>query len=402
MALLAVEDALRLLVDDAKPVGAERLPIARCAGRILAAPLKALRTQPPFPASAMDGYAIRAADVAAPPARLRVIGQAPAGTPFDGSVGPGEAVRIFTGAPVPEGADTVLIQENTRPAGEGFVEATESVAEGRNIRRKGLDFEEGEPLLDAGRELDAAALSLAAAANHAELDVLRRPRVAILATGDELLPPGSRDIGPGRIIASNLYGVAALVEAAGGEPWDLGIARDDRAIISDAIGTALDGGAEIIVTIGGASVGDHDLVREVLLARGATMDFWKIAMRPGKPLMAGSLGATRILGLPGNPVASLVCGHVFLKPLVAALAGRAHAATLREGVAGAPLAANDLRQDYLRAVAREEDGRLVATPSNLQDSSMLKVLADANCLIVREPYAPACDTGAPCRLVMLR
>lgn len=402
MSLLPVENALGLLLAGAGPRGAERLAISRCAGRVLAGPVTALRTQPPFPASAMDGYAVRAADVAEPPARLRVIGQAPAGTPYEGRVGPGEAVRIFTGAPVPEGADSVLIQENTRLLGDGLVEAVAGVAEGRNIRRKGLDFEKGEPLLDAGRELDAAALSLAAAANHAELDVVRRPRVGILATGDELLPPGSAEIGPGRIIASNVYGIAALVEAAGGEALDLGIARDDRAIIAGTIDRAVDAGADVIVTIGGASVGDHDLVRDVLQARGASMDFWKIAMRPGKPLMAGSLGAARIVGLPGNPVASLVCGHVFLKPLVAALAGRAHAAMPRDGVAGAPLAANDLRQDYLRAVAREEDGRLVAYPSVLQDSSMLKVLADANCLIVRPPFAPACDAGAPCRLVMLR
>lgn len=401
MSLLPVEIALERLLSGASRRPAETLAIAECAGRVLAAPLMALRTQPPFPASAMDGYAIRAADVETVPATLTVIGQAPAGLPFVGVVGPGEAVRIFTGGVVPEGADTVLIQENTRPISGHTVEVTETVARGKNIRRKGLDFEAGESLLEAGRVLDAAALSLAAAANHARLDVVSRPLVAILATGDELLPPGS-EVGPGQIIASNMYGVAAIAREAGASVLDLGIAADRDEAIEAALRRATDAGADIIVTIGGASVGDHDLVQQALKAHGAAIDFWKIAMRPGKPLMAGMLGGRHVLGLPGNPVASLVCSHVFLKPLIARLAGRPAPDGPVPGFLGADLPANDLRQDYLRAIAVTEGGRLVARPSPIQDSSMLRVLADANALIVRPPHAPAARAGAPCALLMLR
>ncbi|RST87845.1 molybdopterin molybdenumtransferase MoeA [Aquibium carbonis] len=400
-ALLPVDDALALLLSGAAPLGSERVGIADSGGRVLASPVQALRTQPPFDASAMDGYALRARDVAAAPATLNVIGVAPAGKPFPGSVGPGQAVRIFTGAPVPDGADSVLIQENTRITSEGLVEVLEPVRMGANIRRRGLDFAEGEALLPAGRVIDATALALAAAANHAELDVVRRPLVAVLATGDELLAPGSV-VGDGQIIASNTFGVALIARQAGARTLDLGIAPDDRDAISAAIDRALDVGADIIVTSGGASVGDHDLVRDVLASKGGDLDFWKIAMRPGKPLMAGTLAGRRIIGLPGNPVASLVCSHVFLKPLVAKLAGRTHSADIRTGVFGGPVAANDQRQDYMRARVVEADGQIVATPSAVQDSSMLRTLADAGALVIREPFAPAARTGDPCRLLMLR
>ncbi|PSM19751.1 gephyrin-like molybdotransferase Glp [Nitratireductor sp. StC3] len=401
MALMPVDDALARLLAGAGRLEAETLPIADCAGRVLAAPLAALRTQPPFDASAMDGYAVRAADVANPPARLRVIGQAPAGEPFAGTLGPGEAVRIFTGGVVPDGADTVLIQENTRPAADGEVEAVEPVAPGKNIRRKGLDFEAGAPLLDDGRLLDAAALSLAASANHARLAVVKRPLVAILATGDELLPPGST-VGPGQIIASNLYGVAALARTGGADVLDLGIAPDREAAIAQALERALQAGADIVVTIGGASVGDHDLVQKSLLTHGAKIDFWKIAMRPGKPLMAGQLGGRHVLGLPGNPVASLICSLVFLMPLIARLAGRPVENLYRDGVLGSALPKNDLRQDFLRADIRKDGDRLIASAASVQDSSMLRVLAAAGALIVREPFAPAAAAGDPCRLLMLR
>ncbi|MDN2581565.1 gephyrin-like molybdotransferase Glp [Aquibium sp. ELW1220] len=399
--LLPIDEALSLLLAGVEPLGSERVGIADSGGRILAGPVRALRTQPPFDASAMDGYAVRAEDVAAPPARLAVIGIAPAGRPFAGAVGPGQAVRIFTGAPVPDGADSVLIQENTRTVEPGIVEALEPVRAGANIRRRGLDFSEGEPLLEAGRLVDAAALALAASANHAELEVVRRPLVAVLATGDELLAPGSV-VGEGQIISSNTYGVALIARQAGARTLDLGIAPDDRDAIAAAIDRALEAGAEIIVTSGGASVGDHDLVRDVLAAKGGDLDFWKIAMRPGKPLMAGTLAGRRILGLPGNPVASLVCSHVFLKPLVARLAGRAHVDDVRPGVFGGPVAANDLRQDYMRARVVETDGVLVATPSAVQDSSMLRTLAEARALVIREPFAPAAAAGDPCRILMLR
>lgn len=400
-ALLPIDEALSLLLAGVDPLGSERIGIAEAGGRILAGPVRALRTQPPFDASAMDGYAVRAEDVAAPPARLAVTGIAPAGRPFAGAVGPGQTVRIFTGAPVPAGADSVLIQENTRTVGPGVVEALEPVRKGANIRRRGLDFREGEPLLAAGRLVDAAALALAASANHAGLDVVRRPLVAVLATGDELLAPGSV-VGEGQIVSSNTYGVALVARQAGARTLDLGIAPDDRDAISSAIDRALEAGADVIVTSGGASVGDHDLVRDVLAAKGGDLDFWKIAMRPGKPLMAGTLAGRRILGLPGNPVASLVCSHVFLKPLVARLAGRPHVDDVRAGVFGGPVAANDLRQDYLRARVATVDGVLVATPSPIQDSSMLRILAEAGGLVIREPFAPAAEAGDPCRILMLR
>ena len=401
MALMPVDEALERLLDGAARLPAETVPLGDAAWRVLAGPLAALRTQPPFDASAMDGYAVRSTDVATVPARLAVIGEAPAGRRFDGTVGPGQAVRIFTGAPLPEGADTILIQENARVLEAGLIEAVETVASGRHIRRRGLDFKEGAALLDDGRMLDPAALSLAASANHASLSVVRRPLVAILATGDELLPPGSEP-GPDQIIASNGFGIAALVDRAGGAALDLGIAPDDRGAIDAAIRRALDAGADIIVTIGGASVGDHDLVREVLTRAGMELDFWKIAMRPGKPLMFGRLGAVRVLGLPGNPVASLVCAHLFLAPLICRLAGRPHGLDLRDAVLGEAMAANDQRQDYVRAVADDSTGRMVATPFALQDSSMLMTMAAANALIVRAPFAAQAASGAPCQVIMLR
>ena len=401
MALMPVPEALARLLDGTAPLPGETVTIDKAAWRVLASDIAALRTQPPFDASAMDGYAVRAADVASAPVSLRIIGEAPAGKGFKGQVGPGEAVRIFTGAPVPQGADAVLIQENARAVSPVEVEALEPVAALRNIRRAGLDFRTGEPLLEAGRILDAAALSLAAAANHATLPVVRRPRVAILATGDELLPPGS-ETGPDQIIASNAYGVAAIVERTGGVPLDLGIVRDDRSAIDAAVRRAIDAGADVIVTLGGASVGDHDLVREVLTSAGMSLDFWKIAMRPGKPLMFGRLGEVRVLGLPGNPVASLVCSHLFVAPLVARLAGRPHALDLRDAVLGVGMSENDQREDYVRARGEWRDGHLVASPFPVQDSSMLRTLAEANILIVRPPFAPAAPAGSPCRVVMLR
>ena len=398
--LVPVEEALRRLLDGAEPVDAETVALADAADRVLAEPVTALRTQPPFPASAMDGYAVRSGDLAVG-RKLSVIGEAPAGAPFGGPVGEGQAVRIFTGAPVPAGADTILIQENARRIDAATVEVIETVAAGRHIRRAGLDFEEGETLLERLRVLDAAALSLAASANHATLPVIRRPLIAIIATGDELLPPGST-LGVGQIISSNAYGVAAIARAAGADAIDLGIVRDRRDEMSARIGEALDARADIIVTLGGASVGDHDLVNAVLSARGMRTDFWKIAMRPGKPLMFGRLDGTRVIGLPGNPVASLVCSNLFLKPLVSRLAGRQYAPDIREAELGAAMAANDARQDYVRAVTSQGSHGLVATPFDIQDSSMLKTLANSNGLIIRPPFAPAAPAGTPVQVLMLR
>ncbi|TGP26665.1 MULTISPECIES: gephyrin-like molybdotransferase Glp [unclassified Mesorhizobium] len=401
MALVPVAEALERLLDGATALPGESVPLADAAGRVLAEPVAALRTQPPFNASAMDGYAARAEDVASVPVRLSVVGMAPAGRGFAGSIGKGEAVRIFTGAPLPEGADTVVIQENVRDLGGGSIEVTEPTAQARNVRRRGLDFGEGDVLLHKGRELDPAALSLAASGNHPSLNVVRQPLVAIIATGDELLPPGSA-LGPDQIISSNAYGVAAAAQSVGARALDLGIAADRQDAIAALVRKAVSAGADVIVTLGGASVGDHDLIHDVLTGEGMQLDFWKIAMRPGKPLMFGRLGNIRCIGLPGNPVASLVCSQLFLKPLLAQLGGRNYRQDIRAARLAAAMRANDLRQDYVRAVVREEAGRLVATPFGIQDSSMLRTLADANGLIVREPFAPAAEAGAECSVLMLR
>jgi molybdopterin molybdotransferase len=401
MALVPIAEALERLLDGVTGLPGERVPLAQAAGRVLAEPVVALRTQPPFDASAMDGYAARSADVASVPARLSVIGVAPAGRGFGGSVGKGEAVRIFTGAPLPEGADTIVIQENVRDLGGGRVEVTEPAVAARNIRRRGLDFGQGDILLEKGRLLDPAALSLAASANHPSLNVTRRPLVAIIATGDELLPPGS-ELGPGQIISSNAYGVAAAAQSVGAGALDLGIAPDRQDAIAALVRKAVEASADVIVTLGGASVGDHDLIHDVLTGEGMKLDFWKIAMRPGKPLMFGRLGDIRCIGLPGNPVASIVCSQLFLKPLLARLGGRDFRQDIRTARLAAPMQANDLRQDYVRAVVREDAGALVARPFGIQDSSMLRMLADANGLIVREPFATAAEAGAECRVLMLR
>lgn len=401
MALVPVAEALERLLNGAAPLAGESVPLFEAVDRVLAEPVAALRTQPPFNASAMDGYATRAADVASVPSRLSVIGMAPAGRGFDGSVGERQAVRIFTGAPLPEGADTIVIQENVRDLGSGNIEVVEPTAEWRNIRRIGLDFSKGDVLLEKGRLLDPAALSLAASANHPTVTVVRRPLVAIIATGDELLPPGS-ELGPDQIISSNAYGVAAAAQSVGARALDLGIAADRKEAIAALVQKAVAAGADVIVTLGGASVGDHDLIHDVLTGEGMTLGFWKIAMRPGKPLMFGRLGAIKCIGLPGNPVASLVCSQLFLKPLLARLGGRNHRQDIRPARLGAAMHANDLRQDYVRAVVREDDGGLVATPFSIQDSSMLRMLADANGLVVRPPFAPASAAGDSCSVLMLR
>ncbi|TGQ72663.1 MAG: molybdopterin molybdotransferase MoeA [Mesorhizobium sp.] len=401
MALTPVAEALERLLDGASPLASESVPLFDAVNRVLAEPVIALRTQPPFNASAMDGYATRAVDIASVPARLSVIGMAPAGRGFDGTVGKAQAVRVFTGAPLPEGADTIVIQENVRDLGSGEIEVTELTAQGRNIRRVGLDFSKGDVLLEQGRLLDPAALSLAASANHPRVSVVRRPLVAIIATGDELLPPGSEP-GPDQIISSNAYGVAAAAQSVGARALDLGIAADRKDAIAALVRKAVAAGADVIVTLGGASVGDHDLIHDVLTGEGMMLGFWKIAMRPGKPLMFGRLGPIRCIGLPGNPVASLVCSQLFLKPLLARLGGRAFKQDIRQARLSAVMQANDLRQDYARAVVKEEAGMLVATPFGIQDSSMLRMLADANGLIVREPFASAAIAGDICNVLMLR
>jgi molybdopterin molybdotransferase len=397
MALLPVEEALRRLMAGIEPVEAKEVSLYDAAGRVLAEDLAAERDQPPFPASAMDGYAVRSADVSEPGAQLTLIGTSRAGARFKGKLGPGEAVRIFTGAPVPEGADAILIQEDAELAGEAVV-AHEAVGRGQFVRPAGLDFRRGEVLLSAGRQLDPRALALAAAMNRHRVLVHRRPQVALLATGDELVPPGAAP-GPDQIVSSNSVGVAALVAESGGEAIDLGIARDRIEDIAACVDKAR--GADALVIMGGASVGEHDLVQEALVASGMELDFWRIAMRPGKPLMVGRLGATRVLGLPGNPVSALVCSLVFLRPLVRALAGLAPGVPERWAVLGADMGANDRRQDYVRARLARQGETLVATPFEKQDSSMLAVLAAADALIVRTPHAPLAPAGTPVPILLL-
>ena len=399
--LLSVADAQALVLKDAQPLPSEDIPLTQAHGRVLAADLKALRTQPPAAVSAMDGYAVRAADVATAPARLRLIGEVAAGHPFDHPVGAGEAARIFTGGVVPPGADTIVIQEHTAREGD-IVVVEKASAAGRHIRHEGLDFKAGDVLLRRGAPLSARDLALAAAMNHPAVPVHRRARVALLATGDELVMPGSTP-GHGQIVYSNGYALIAQVAAEGGEVIDLGIAPDrlDATIAAVARAKAL--GVDVLVTTGGASVGEHDLVQKAFAAQGMALSFWKVALRPGRPLMHGHLGAMEVLGLPGNPVSAFVCGVLFLGPLLRRLAGRADVGPETESaVLGCALPANDERTDYMRAeLACGRDGVMVATPYPTQDSSMLAPLAKAGCLVIREPYAPAAAAGARCRIVRL-
>ena len=391
----------RILMNIPEPRPVETVSLERATGRTLARDLAAKRTQPPKAVSAMDGYAVRASDVVQLPVKLKQIGESTAGHGFSGSLGPKETVRIFTGAPVPDGCDTILIQENARVEA-GFVEPLQSVASGRHIRAKGIDFTEGEVLLAAGTRLGASKIALAAAMNFAEVAVTRRPRVGILATGDELVRPGAT-IGPDQIVATNSYAIAALVEAAGGEAIDLGIARDELGALDERIAAAR-AAADVLVTLGGASVGDPDLVKPALAGQGMELNFWKIAMRPGKPVIHGHLGPMIILGLPGNPVAAFVAGIVFLLPLVRALCGDPYAGrdAAEPAILGKALRGNDSRQDYLRAALSPSETCLpVATPFEIQDSSLLRILAQAQCLIVREPHATPAAAGDLCRIIRL-
>ena len=401
MALMPVDDALAAILAGAEPLAEEMIALDDAFHRVLARDVAALRTQPPLAMSAMDGYALRADDAAQVQARLKVIGEVAAGRPFARAIGPGEAVRIFTGGVVPDGADAVIIQEDTVADG-GNITITEAAIAGRHIRPAGVDFRQGDVLLSAGGRLTDRDLSLAASMNHPELPVRRRPKVALLATGDELVMPGSTP-GPGQIIYSNGYALRALARAEGAETIDLGIAADTIEATTAGIRRARDLGADILVTTGGASVGDHDLVQDSLKAEGVAIAFWQIAMRPGKPMMHGRLGAMRVVGVPGNPVSSYVCTLLFVVPLIRALSGRKFVHHVREtAVLGRDVGANDRREDYLRARLEERaDGMLVATPVNHQDSSLLANLSAAGALVIRPPFAPAASAGSPCDILRL-
>lgn len=401
MALMPVADALDAVLANIDPLPAETVTYEAAFHRVLARDLAALRSQPPAAMSAMDGYAVRGADIGTIPATLRVTGEVAAGRPFRGAVSPGEAVRIFTGGVVPDGADTVVIQEDTSRDGERVV-VTSPTSTGRNIRTAGIDFREGDVLLHKGHRLADRDLSLAASMNHPSLPVHRRPRIAFVATGDELVMPGSA-LGPGQIVYSNGYSLHALAKAEGAEVIDLGLVGDTLAATTEVIRKARAADADVLVTTGGASVGDHDVVQRALTAEGVALTFWKVALRPGKPMMHGRSGSMRVLGLPGNPVSSYVCAFLFLVPLIRALSGRNdvdHVTEAAELAAGLP--ENDQRQDYLRArLTPRPDSLPLATAVTRQDSSLMAFLASAQALIVREPFAKPAAAGSVCRILKL-
>jgi molybdopterin molybdotransferase len=390
---MPVTEAMAAILAGAEPLPEEMVALDAAHHRVLARDLAARRTQPPQAMSAMDGYAVRSVDASRVATQLKVIGEVAAGRPFEKTVGRGEAVRIFTGA--------VVIQEDTVVEGLGIT-ITAAAAPGRHIRPAGVDFRTGDVLLAGGTRLNDRDLSLAAAMNYPDIAVRRRPKLALLATGDELVMPGSTP-GPGQIVYSNGYALRALARHEGADVIDLGIAADTVESTTQGIRRARDSGADILVTTGGASVGDHDLVKRSLEAEGVAMAFWRIAMRPGKPMMHGRLGPMRVIGLPGNPVSSYVCGFLFVVPLIRQLSGRSDVHHRTEtALLGRDVPANDQREDYLRARLQvRSDRALIATPVSHQDSSLLGNLAAARALLIRPPFAPAAAAGTPCDILRL-
>ena len=398
---MPVADALAAILHDSQPLNQEMAALDSAHRRTLSRDVAARRTQPPQAMSAMDGYAVRAVDAAAAGSKLRVIGEVAAGRPFDRAIGEGEAARIFTGGVIPAGADAVVIQEDTVADGN-TITITEAARTGRHIRPAGVDFRKGDVLLKAGNRLTDRDLSLAASMNYPELPVRRRPKVALLATGDELVMPG-HEPGPGQIVYSNGYALRALMRSEGAETIDLGIAADTMAATTAGIRAAREAAADILVTTGGASVGDHDLVKKALDAEGVAIAFWKIAMRPGKPMMHGRLGSMRVIGVPGNPVSSYVCTLLFVVPLIRALLGNTIIHHRRErALLGRDLDANDVREDYLRAIIEERaDGTLLASPVTAQDSSLLANLSRSQGLVIRASFAPAAKAGTACEILRM-
>ncbi|MBS0279833.1 MAG: molybdopterin molybdotransferase MoeA [Proteobacteria bacterium] len=389
--MISVEEAVARIVSALTPLESERVLIESAAGRVLAADTHAKADQPPFAQSMMDGYAVRSADSGT----RRVIGSAPAGHPFAGTLGPGEALRLFTGSVVPDGADAVLAQEDAQRDGER-VDFTETPFAGKFIRPRGLDFQAGVLLVPQGRRLTPRDLALLAAGDLAEVPVRRRPVIAYAATGDELSRPG-QPRKPGGIVASSVYGLDAMITGWGGVPRDLGILPDEP----EAIAALAKVECDLLITLGGASVGEHDLIQAALGPHGFSLDFWKIAMRPGKPLIFGHLGATPFLGLPGNPVSSMVCALLFLRPAIFAMLGVTAQTPFRKARLIGALKANDSRQDHLRAACEWREGDLWARPFRAQDSSMQKLFAEADALIVRKPHAPPAEDGSVVEILPL-
>ena len=397
--LLSVRDAHARVIAAFAGLPAEMVSVADAVGRVLAAAPAARLTQPPADLSAMDGYAVRAEDVPAAPSTLTVVGQAPAGGSYDHALMPGQAVRIFTGGPLPMGADSIVIQEDTKADGNKIT-ILETPRPGRHIRKAGLDFTAGDTPLKAGRILTTRDVALAAAMNQPWLSVHRKPRVAILSTGDELVMPGE-PVGRNQIVSSSGIAVAALVRAWGGEPTLFDIARDDAGLIENRIAAGAQ--HDLLITLGGASVGDHDLVQAALKAQGFALDFWRIAMRPGKPLMFAAKERARVLGLPGNPVSTMVCALLFLKPAMERMLGQPGDLVGTEPARLAvDLKQNDTREDYVRAkLTRSPDGALSVEPHAVQDSSMLSVLAWAGGLLVRPAHDPVRKAGETVRVIDL-
>jgi molybdopterin molybdotransferase len=398
---MPVSEALSRVLAEARPLPPQSVALMDAHGRVLTSDVAALRSQPPADVSAMDGYAVRGADVANVPTRLKVVGEVAAGHPFGGPVGRGEAARIFTGGLLPAGADTVVIQENATAEGN-IVLVRVGAQRGKHVRPAGLDFQRGAVLLSRGRRLSDRDLALAAAMNHPRLPVHRRPKLAFFASGDELVMPGSTPAA-GEIVHSNGYAVLAMARREGCEVIDLGIVPDRLDETIKAIRLAQEQQADILVSSGGASVGDYDLVHKALASEGLALSFWKVAMRPGRPMLHGRLGEMHVLGLPGNPVSAYVCSALFLVPLIRRLSGRSDVESPREtATLGRDLPENDERADYLRArLGPGPDGIAIATPAPVQDSSMLGPLADAECLLIREPHAPAAAAGSRVSVVRL-
>jgi molybdopterin molybdotransferase len=384
--LMGVAEARAAMLKGFAPLGAEKVELAAALTRVLAEPVTARRDQPPFRVSAMDGYAVRVADT---PGRLRLTGEAAAGRGYDGVLGAGEAVRISTGAAVPEGADAVVIQEDVTR--DGDVIQAPRAAPDENVRPRAMDFAAGTRLLEAGRMLDGVALALAAAAGAARLPVMRRPRVAILSGGDELAAPGAEP-GPFQIFDSGSSGLAGLIESWGGAAEKLPLEKDNIESIARAAEKGLE--SDLLVLIGGASVGDHDHARPALKRLGLELVVDKVSLRPGKPTWFGWARGKGVLGLPGNPASALVCAHLFLKPMIGAMLGRDPSMTLPRARLEEALPANGSREHYLRSrLAEGADGMLCVRAFEKQDSSLLSVFAAANALIRLPAHAPAIAAG---------